>query len=281
MTTFQVLIESFLKALTTVLPFSKTTVEALTRDLLNWSLPVSEIELLILSTASLVLLVFFRYDWLGLLSAGITSMVRPMSLRNESRSLDQHTLIFMIISFLPGLILDLTSGQIFGDSSLTPRPVVSGGALILTGILLFASSRWNKRIHGLNHLRLVHALAIALAGILSLIPGFPPVGLLWVAFAFCNYHYEAIYKYTGLLTGLLIFSKTISTLQLVSYREAFEQIGYLNSGAVLVIGFTVIWISLENLQKALSESTFRNFQWLSILTGAALIALFFMEKLPE
>ena len=281
MTTFQVLIESFLKALTTVLPVSGTAVEALTQSLLDWSLPVSEIELLIYTTSSFVFLVFFRYDWLGMISAGITSVFRPLSLRGESRSLDQHTLIFILIAFLPARFFDLFFGTSLLESGLAPRPVLAGAGLLITGFAFLASSRWNKRIHGLNHLRLVHALALAGAGVLSVVPGFPAVGLLWIAFAFCNYHFEAIFKYTGLLIGLGIFSKTIGILQNQSFRDAFEQIGYLNSGAVFVIAITVIWISLENLQKSLSESTFKNFQWLSMITGAALIALFFLDKLPE
>jgi undecaprenyl pyrophosphate phosphatase UppP len=281
MTTFQILIESFLKALTTVLPVSGTAVEALTHSLLNWSLPVSEIELLIYTIASFVFLIFFRYDWLGLISAGLTSVFRPMSLRSESRSLDQHTLIFILIALLPAKFVEIFAGSTFAESGLAPKPVLAGAGLLITGFALLASSRWNKRIHGLNHLRLAHAIAIAGAGVLSLVPGFPAVGLIWIAFAFCNYHFEAIYKYTGILIGIGIFSKTIELLQNQAFRDAFDQIGYLNSGAVVVIAFTVIWISLENLQKNLSESIFRNFQWLSMLTGAALIILFFMDMLPE
>ena len=101
MTTFQVLIESFLKALTSILPISGLIPETLTRTLLEWTLPVAEIELLLKMTASLVILIFFRFDWLGMLSATLTTLVRPMSLKQDTRSLDQHTLIFMLMIFLP------------------------------------------------------------------------------------------------------------------------------------------------------------------------------------
>ncbi|MBU6153433.1 MAG: hypothetical protein KGP28_03940 [Bdellovibrionales bacterium] len=281
MTTFQVLLESFLKALTLILPISESQIRTLTVHLLNWTLPFSEIELIIFATASFALLLFFRYDWLGLLSAGITTLFRPMSIRSESRNLDQHSLMFLLISFLPVALLHLFLEQPLIDSSVVSPSLLAGGGLLLTGFGFLASSRWNKRIHGLNHLRLSHAFAIALAGGFSMMPGFPLVGLLWIGFAFCNYHYEAIGKYSGLLVGLGVFSKTISLLQSLSLREAFERVGYLNSTAVVVIGFTVVWICLEHLQKSLSETSFKNFQWLSIVSGTVLFILYFAGFLPE
>jgi undecaprenyl pyrophosphate phosphatase UppP len=281
MTTFQVLVESFLKALTTILPVSSAPADALTRNLLEWTLPVEEIGLLVLLTSSLVLLLFFRYDWLALLSAGLTSVFRPASLKEETRSLDQHTLVFILIALIPARVLGIFFGAELAKPEGIPAPVVSGLGLLLTGILFFASARWNKRIHGLNHLRMIHVAAPALAGVLSLLPGFPPVGLLWIAFAFCNYHYEAVFKFSALLAALGIFISTILSFQNHDIREVVREIGYLNSGAAIVVVFTVLWISLESFQKSLSANSMRNFQWLSFASGAVMLALYFLNKIPE
>jgi undecaprenyl pyrophosphate phosphatase UppP len=281
MTTFQILIQSLLSALTLPLPLSSAPLDALSRDLLEWSLPMSEIEALTLCMASLAFLIFFRFDWLGLLSAAISSVVRPMSLRTDSRSLDQHTLIFLLLAFLPVRVLAMVLGPVPLDAGFGSKSLFAGIALVLTGFGFFASARWNKRIHGLNHLRISHVLGIAAAGALSLLPGFPPVGLLWIAFAFCNYHYESIFKFSAILVGLGIFTRTYQILEVQGIRDAVEKLGYLNSAAGLVIAFSVLWISLDHLQKTLSESTFKNFQWLNLLAGSAMVALYFAGILSE
>ena len=281
MTTFQVLLQSFLKALTLTLPVSEAQTKAISQNLLNWTLPFAEIELLVLSTATLAILFFFRFDWLGMISAGITSVFRPLSLKADTRTLDQQSLIFLLIAFVPVRILSLLLDAPPIDVNLIPPPLLSGACMIAGAFALLGSSRWNKRINGLNHLRISHAFWISMASLLSLIPGFSLAGLLWAGFAFCNYNHEAIFKISGMLLGLSVFSKTASTVQSVSFPDAFAQIGYLNSAAVIVVAFTVIWISLEHLQKSLSEATYKNFQWLGLLSGVAFFALYFLGHFPE
>jgi len=278
MTTFQVLIESFLKALSTILPWSSSIPDALTRNTLEWSLPIEAIELITLMTASLALLVFFRFDWLGILSAGITSISRPMSLKSESRTLDQHILVFLLIVGIPLILISKSLTSWVHDPEALPWPLVTGGGLFLVAIGLLASSRWNKRIRGLNHLRLIDAVLVGSLALLSAIPGIPLLALLWIGFAFSNYHYEAIAKYSALLLGISVFARTLEAIQTLSLKDAFSEVGALNSLAVVVVGFTVIWIGIETVQKSLSEESFKNYKWLSLASGIFLVTLHFMGK---
>lgn len=276
MTTFQFLVDAFIRAMTHLIPVSPLVPETLLKTQLGWTTPESEMELLVLFTASVTFIVYFRYDWLGLVSAFLTTLTRPMSMKSERRSLDQHNLLFFAIVFLPLLVarLSLGSTRWSGDDSRSLG--VAGILSLVMGVFFHLSSRWNKRIFGLNHLRLPHAALLAGLTLLSLHPAVPLVGVLWIGFAFCNYHFESIYKYSMLLTGLSIFSGTALQFSHHTFREAFDQVGHLNSIAVLVVGVTVFWIGLENLQKTLQESTYRSFLWIHLLTGIYFFVSFFV-----
>lgn len=278
MTTFQFLVDAFVRALTHLIPISSLLPESILKTQLGWTLPDGEMELLILFTASVTFLVYFRYDWLGLISASLTSLIHPLSLKSDRRTLDQHNLLFFLIAFLPLLAARITLGSVIWSDDFTRHPGVAGILTLALSVFFHLSSRWNKRIFGLNHLKLPHAVLLAILSLFSLHPAIPLVGALWVGFAFCNYHFESIYKYSMLIAGFALFSATAFQFSHYSLREAFDQIGHLNSIAVLVVGVTVFWIGLENLQKTLQESTYRTFLWLNAAAGIYFFVSFFMAR---
>jgi hypothetical protein len=65
----------------------------------------------------------------------------------------------------------------------------------------------------------------------------------------------------------------IPLLGTVGIRDSIEQIGRLNSLAIAVAAFSLFWIGLENLQKTLSENTYRNFQWINLASAVGFFAL--------
>lgn len=273
MTTFQALTDAILRALTNLLPLSTMTRTAVTQTLLQWSLPDSNLELLVLLPGVVAFLVFFRFDWLGILSALIRSIASPGTLKPESRNLDQHTVIFFLIILIPRFLLRHFAGANFKEIEFLSHPLAPALGALLTGLLLRASWRWNKRIHGLNHLRLEHAFLISGIGLFSTLEPFSLIALLWIGFAFCNYHYEAVFKYSMLLLGIDLTSRLIPLLGTVGIRDSIEQIGRLNSLAIAVAAFSLFWIGLENLQKTLSENTYRNFQWINLASAVGFFAL--------
>jgi undecaprenyl pyrophosphate phosphatase UppP len=278
MTTFQTLIEGFLQALDHLLPISNSFSHSFFNDLLHWPAPSPELDLLILLMASLVFLIHFRFDWLGLFSAFLKCIFNPKSLHPERRTLDQHSLLFLMIVFLPQFLLRLLLSHSSESVEWIQHPFLAAG---LTGVLAFlfhSSYRWNKRIHGLNHLRLSHGTLLSILCIPSAHPALPLIGLLWIGFAFCNYHFEAIFKYSMLLLGLALFAETGALFATTSIHGALEQIGHLNSVAVLVVAFSIFWIGLENLEKTLSENTYKNFLWLNTAIAVYLFASHFIPK---
>jgi undecaprenyl pyrophosphate phosphatase UppP len=276
MTTFQVLMEALFRALTRLIPISPAVNESLSSRLMHWSVPVQELEFLVLLTGSLTLLFFFRFDWLGILSAALTTTFKPLSLKPDRRTLDQHTLLFLLTVFLPSFLCSHFLKPFLQENEALSHPLLAGGLTLLLAFGLNFSHRWNKRIFGLNHLKLVHGLLIATLTLLSAHPALPLIGLLWIGFALNNYHYEAVYKYSMLILGLHLFTTTLTLLGHTGLRAAFEQLGALNSLAILALSFTVFWIGLENLQKSLSEATFKTFQWLNVGVAIYFAVLYFL-----
>ena len=151
--------------------------------------------------------------------------------------------------------------------------VLSRFNLLIFQIALFYrdaqfAANWNKRLMGLNHIKLKDAVVVGALTLLSAHPAVPFVFTVWFGLALTNYHYDAIFKYSMLALGLQIWIHFFGLLHEVSLKDAFATVGHLNSIAMLVILVTTIWMSLENLQKNLNENTLKAFKWFNV--GCAL-----------
>lgn len=279
MTTFQALIDAFMHSLALMLPISELAPDAFMQSVLHWPAGSAEILCLILSMGSLVFLIFFRFDWLGMFSAFFRSILQPLTLKSEQRSLDQHTLLFLFLIFVPAAVLKHVLAPFFAENEILVHPFVNAA---LTGILAFSiyfAHRWNKRINGLNHLKLFDGFFIGAISLLSAHPAIPYVGLLWIGFALRNYHYEAVFKYAYLALGVTLFTSLIHSLSSVGFKSALDSVGHLNSVAILVVSFVTFWMVLENLQRNLNESTYRAFQWINSIFALFFIAIYFLRDL--
>jgi undecaprenyl pyrophosphate phosphatase UppP len=278
MTTLEALADALLHSLTQILPISEAVPSTLLQTVLHWPTGGLEILCLIFCMASIAFLVFFRFDWLGMISAFFRSVFQPLSLKAESRSLDQHTLMFLLLIFLPAYLLKHFTASLFAENEILTHPLVNALLTASFAFGLYFSHRWNKRIHGLNHLKLADGFLIGAITLLSIHPALPYIGLLWFAFAMRNYHYEAVFKYSMLALGFTVFSGTISLLAHIGLRNAIDTVGHLNSAAILVISFVTFWITLENLQKSLNESTYKMFQWLNAAFALFFVAIYFLRE---
>lgn len=277
MTTFTSIIDAILSSLAHLLPISEAVVNELNTNLLHASPIGNEMKLLISLVGALSLLFFFRFDWLGMISAFLKSIVQPLSLKSEARTLDQHTLMFILLIFIPHFIIQHFLTPVLAEIEFLSHPLVSAALYAILAFGFHFSYRWNKRIHGLNHLKLIDGVFIGLISTLSVIPAFPYLGLLWIGFALFNYHFEAIFKYSMLSLGLCLISEAISLLSSVGLRASFESVGHLNSVAVLVISFTIFTLGLENLNKNMNEGTYKTFKWISLLSGLVMVVVYFLR----
>ena len=268
MTTFQLMIDAIFNALSQVIPLSESVYEELYRSVLKWPATLPETLLLTTLVASLCFLVFFRYDWLGLFSALLKSIVSPKTLGSSVRTLDQQIVIFLSLITIPGIVAKHVLFPFVKENESLNHPFVMAGIfLALAGAYQFAAN-WNKRLMGLNHIKLKDAVVVGALTLLSAHPAVPFVFTVWFGLALTNYHYDAIFKYSMLALGLQIWIHFFGLLHEVSLKDAFATVGHLNSIAMLVILVTTIWMSLENLQKNLNENTLKAFKWFNV--GCAL-----------
>ena len=277
MSTFQALIDAFLHALTQILPISEAVENALLKSILGWPTGSPEVHVQVFCMAALVFIIFFRFDWLGMFSAFIRSVFKPFSLKSELRSLDQHTLIFLILVFLPAFLLKHFLEPVFATNEILIHPFVNSALTAALAFGFYFSRRWNKRVNGLNHLKIADGFFIGFLTLLSAHPTLPYLALLWIGFALRNFHYEAVFKYSMLALGLTLVTKLALLLTQVGLITAIENVGYLNSMAILVVSFVTFWMTLDHLQNGLSESTFRTLQWLNIFFAGFFVLVYFLR----
>ncbi len=272
MTTFQYIIDSIITSLSQFLPVPKS---------FYWAETPPELLLLVTLIGSLLIIYLFRFDVLGLFSALIKSIFSPSSLRADRRSLDQHITLFLLISSLPFLLvkygLHSQIESLFSESNFFIHPFVNAGLQIASFLALGFAINWNKRLKGLNHLKLADTAWVASLSLLSVHPALPLPILLWIAFSVCNYHYESIFKYSMLIIGMDMVLHALLLFKTISFHSIFETIGHLNAVAVVVVVMTTFWMGLESLQKNMNESTLRLMKWLQVLGAAASIAFYFIK----
>lgn len=276
MTTFQVIIDSILRALSGVIPLSYAWASRMEEHFLHFSSKL-EVEFLMTLVLGITFLVYFRFDWLGLFTGGVKLITQPRSFRPENRTLDQEVVLFLAAVSIPLLLLRYWLFPAVESSEFFSSPITYGVLFVgAAGMLRFAF-RWNKRIKGLNHLRVFDATTVFLVSLLSLHPAFPLALVFWLGLSVVNFHYEAIFKYSMLLLGIQVFAHLIQLLGDVSMQGAFRAMGILNGVAAVVVAFTVLWMTIENLQKNMSENTFRSFQWLNVIAAFSSFALHFLK----
>jgi len=276
MTTFHVIIDSIFRVLSGVVPLSYGWASQIEDHILHFNSKI-EMDYLITLILSVAFFVYFRFDWLGLISAVAKTMINPKSIAKANRTLDQEVILFLGCISVPLLLLRHWISPLIAEVEILSSPIVYGVLFLLSiGFLQFAS-RWNKRTKGLNHLRTIDALPILLVSLLSLHPAFPFALVFWLGLSLTNYHYDAVFKYSMLLLGVQSFAHLFHLMGSVSLGGTLEVVGHLNAIAATVVAFTFLWMTIDHLQKNLSENSFRSAQWFSFVAAVSSFALHFLK----
>jgi hypothetical protein len=267
MTTFQALMSALSQVLVLATPIPPSLSNTIFGSILGFGEIPAPIHFWVTSIGACAFLYYFRFDYLGMISALIRSLFNPLTLKTENRSLDQHTLLFLTFTLLGRFLAQIILAPQFEDSFWIHPYAEAALCFSLAGAYQF-SLRWNKRIYGLNHLKLSHLVITFPMAAISLHPAIPFLGAIWIALAVQNYHFEAIIKYSLMLLGVIL---TVSAVDLYSsvggLKSALEHVGALNSIAVIVVSFTGFFLILEHFRKNFSESNYRTALWVSIISG--------------
>ena len=276
MTTFHIIIDSVFRVLSGVVPLSYGWASQLEEHFLHFSSKM-EMDYLITLILSIAFFVYFRFDWLGLISAIAKTILKPKSITQTHRTLDQEVVLFLTTVSLPLILLHHWISPLIAEVEFLSSPIVYGILfLVSVGLLRFAF-RWNKRTKGLNHLRTIDALPILLVSLLSLHPAFPFALVFWLGLSLTNYHYDAVFKYSMLLLGIQSFVHLFGMMGSMNLSGVLESVGHLNAIAATVVAFTFLWMTIDHLQKNLSENTFRSAQWFNVTAAVISFALLFLK----
>jgi hypothetical protein len=293
MTTFQIILLTVIQAACAFLPITADISGHWVTGFLAWSSPGSDFYHLISLISILVLAFFLRFDLLGFLSGLIKMMASPASARSANRSLDQQVVLFVIIAAAPLLIARLILRPLSSNESAAAIPYLSStelmhlvpwlesmASMILGGIvsflLLFAGPYLNKRLRGLNHLRLTDAAVIGFLMLLTLHPAISAITVLWFGLAALHYHWEAIFKYSL----LILFFQSLASYFMgpsTTILSSLQYFGWMNAFVLCLLAFMTCWITLEQLQTSFSESSYRLFRWIQIITTLGYGVLLFLS----
>lgn len=276
MTTFQYLIDAFAIGISWIWPTSPQLLSDLHQSVLGWG-EISQSLLTLVSTVAVAyFVVHYRYDFLGLFSAIFKSILQPQSLSPQRRTLDQQIVIFLLIILASYFGISLPLSGHLAQFEFLGHPFIKALALALVAFGFHFSKNWNKRLKGLNHLRLGDAWVIAGLGLLAALPFVPWLGLLWIGFALLNYHFESILKYSFLLLTISLGVYAFGQVQNHGWLDSLRAVGYLNGVAALVVALTTIHLTFEHLNRNLNETTFQQARNFSIVTALAYAALYFV-----
>lgn len=164
MTVFQALVLGVIQGLAEFLPISSSAHLSLTPWLFGWEAPGLAFDTSLHLGTLIAVLWYFQEEWRRLI-ASAWELVRTRQVTTDSH----RRVIFLIIATIPGglggLLLEDYAETVFR------APVITGIALIVLGILLWAIDRWSRHDRPLEGMRWTDALLFGLAQVCALVPG--------------------------------------------------------------------------------------------------------------
>ena len=262
MTLFQAAVLGIVQGLTEFLPISSSAHLSLAPWLLGWPEPGLAFDTsLHLGTLAAVLW-FFQEEWRRLLMAAV-GIARTRRVTGEM----QWRVVLLVIASIPGGI----AGLLLEDLAETAfrAPVITGGALIVMGVVLWAADRYSRRERGLDSMRWRDALLIGLAQVVALVPGVSRSGATMTAGRGLCFSRESAAVFSFLMS-MPITAAAVA----VKLPEAVQTAGM---SAPLVVGVITSgisgWLAISVLLRYVSRHSFGVFAVYRVLFGAGVLAL--------
>ena len=173
-TTLQAIILGLVQGLTEFLPISSSGHLVAVPALLGWDDPFIEslaFSVMLHLGTLVALLVYFRWDWIRLVPAGLAAL-RDRSFRGDpDRRLAWLLAITTVPAGLAGLLLNDPIETAFREVRLVAATLVAGA------VILWLAERWGSRRLGIEDVTFPMALSIGIAQALALVPGISRSGI--------------------------------------------------------------------------------------------------------
>lgn len=205
-----------------------------------------------LHLATLVaLLVYFRYDWLRLIPAGLAA-IRDRSLHDASGRADPERRLawLLVVATIPAVIVGVLLNDFIESNVRSPGLVAV--MLVIGGAILWLGDRLGRHERGVDGVTFPLAFGIGVAQAVALIPGISRSGISIAAGLFAGLSREAAARFSFLMaTPVIAGAGAWETLKILRGEGgAAVEIGPLVVGlvAALIAGFAAIAITLRYLR---------------------------------
>ena len=212
MSLFQALVLALLQGVTELFPVSSLGHTVILPKLLGWSIDQHDptflafVVLLHVGTAT-ALVIYFRRDWVAIVSAVFRSVVAGRMQGTPSERLGWRLIAGTIPAGLVGFLFQKPVQSLFAS------PRVAAVFLVVNGVIMFVGERLRRRAVAaetgrteLDQLKPATAIGIGSAQILALLPGISRSGSTMVAGLLGNLTHEGAARFSFLLATPIIFA---------------------------------------------------------------------------
>jgi undecaprenyl-diphosphatase len=262
MTFFQAAVLGIVQGLTEFLPISSSAHLSLAPWLLGWPEPGLAFDASLHLGTLVAVLWFFQEEWRRLLAAAV-GIARTRRVEGEMQWRVAYLALASIPGGLAGLLLEDLAETTFR------APAVTGVALVVMGIVLWAVDRHARQERGLDGMRWRDALVIGLAQVVALVPGVSRSGATMTAGRGLRFSRESAAVFSFLMS-MPITAAAVA----VKIPEAVQTAGMT---APLVVGVITSgisgWLAISVLLRYVSRHSFGVFAMYRVLFGVVVLAL--------
>ncbi len=219
-TLIQALILGLIQGLTEFLPISSSGHLIVVPQLLGWTDPFidSLAFSVMLHLGTLVaLLVYFRWDWIRLVPAGLAAIRDRSFAGDPDRRLAWLILATTFPAVIAGLVLNESIETVFREARLVAVTLVIGA------VILWLADRWGSRRLGVGEISFPIAIGIGVAQALALVPGISRSGISISAGLLAGLRREPAARFSFLMaTPITAMAGAYETLKLLRGESGVE-----------------------------------------------------------
>ncbi|MDQ3697624.1 MAG: undecaprenyl-diphosphate phosphatase [Gemmatimonadota bacterium] len=262
MTVFQALVLGVVQGLAEFLPISSSAHLSLAPWLLGWPEPGLAFDASLHLGTLVAVLWFFQAEWAKLARAAL-EIARTRRISGP----EQRRVLFLVIATIPGGV----GGLLLAEQAATVfrAPVVTGAALIILGVILWAADRFAPRERELADMRWTDAVLIGLAQVVALVPGVSRSGATMTMGRGLRMHRES----AAVFSFLMSMPITLAAVT-VELPKALRAPG---AAVPLLIGVLASavsgWLAISVLLRYVSRHSFGLFAAYRLVFGAIVLVL--------
>jgi undecaprenyl-diphosphatase len=267
----QAVILAALQGFTELFPFSSLGFQVIVPPLLHWPIDESSAQFLPFLVALHVgtavgLIVYFGRDWARIIGAFLKSL--DTQLRQVRTDPDQKTAWLLIAATIPAGLVGLAFQKPLGH--LFAAPQLAAALLIVNGLIMAVGERLIRyQKEDIPRMGFGQAIAIGVAQVLALVPGFSRSGVTMVGGLAVGLSYETAARFSFLMATPVILAAGV--LELHKLHAAH---GLLADAAVgLVVAGLVAYLSVRYLMRYFRTQRLRPLAIVSITAGVVFSVL--------